>query len=206
MLHPHVGVRGVLVPTWAPGNGSPDASTTPLTELLECPLQFILGDEVEAVHVVAPLEVFDAFLDGFKQPSPFLRIEIISIGSNSSSVPSGSSVGSSTTRRPFLTAALRGCIASRCGSPPLDGPPAWFVSMAAWCRVLRVVVGFGSSTAIVRAWFPLEMRGGRRGRTLQGCFAVALATLHPPGVAEKAERGGRGGGQGGRSPEVCAGS
>ena len=36
-----------------------------------------LGDEVEAVHVVASLEVFDPFVDGLKQSSPLLRIEII---------------------------------------------------------------------------------------------------------------------------------
>jgi len=36
-----------------------------------------LGDEVEAVHVVTPLEVFNAFVDGLKQSSPLLWFEII---------------------------------------------------------------------------------------------------------------------------------
>jgi hypothetical protein len=36
-----------------------------------------LGDEVEAVRVVAPLEISDTGVQGLKQLSPLLRIEII---------------------------------------------------------------------------------------------------------------------------------
>src|SRR6266545_2601140 len=36
-----------------------------------------LGDELEAVHVVAALDVLSALFDGLKQPGSFLRLEIV---------------------------------------------------------------------------------------------------------------------------------